>query len=153
MKHFKPIFLLVAFCSFALLSCKKDCLDHCTVTKKDIRLDGRQEVPARDTRAKGKAEVTYNKCDKTLTYSISWSNLTGVPTGAHIHGPAPRGQNASIKHDFFNLIPKTSSGTFTNSVKLDDTAIKEDSLLGGYYYFNFHSAKFPGGEIRGQIEF
>lgn len=36
---------------------------------------------------------------------------------------------------------------------VDGSAIKEDSLMAGMYYFNIHTAKYPGGEIRGQIEF
>ena len=45
------------------------------------------------------------------------------------------------------------SGTFTNSFMVDGVAVKEDSLLNGYYYMNFHTTTYPGGEIRGQIEF
>ena len=39
------------------------------------------------------------KCTKILTYTVSWTNLTGIPTGAHIHGTAARGLNAGIKHE------------------------------------------------------
>ena len=88
-----------------------------------------------------------------LDFTITWHNLTGIPTGAHIHGTAPRGVNAGVKVDYFSLIPKTVSGTFTHSVLVDEIAVKSDSLLAGFYYFNFHTPKFPGGEIRGQIEF
>ena len=46
-----------------------------------------------------------------------------------------------------------TSGSFTDSVKVDGSAIKEDSLLSGLYYINIHTPKNPGGEIRGQITF
>ena len=153
MKTFKNIFLFVAICSFTLFACKKHCHDECVKTKKGLQITGKQEVPPKETDAHGTADVSYDKCTKILTYTVSWTKLTGIPTGAHIHGTAPRGVNAGIKHDFFALIPKTISGTFSNSVNVDGIAIKEDSLLLGYYYFNFHTPKFPGGEIRGQIEF
>ena len=110
-------------------------------------------MPVKDTPAKGKMDITYNKKTKVLTYSLSWSGLTGNIIGSHIHGTAPRGVNAGIKHDFTALIPKTTSGTFSNSVVVDEVAIKEDSLLLGYYYINIHTPMNPGGEIRGQIEF
>ncbi len=157
MKTFNNIFLFVAICSFTLFGCKKqhckDDDDNCVKIKNGIALTGAQEVPPKETDAHGTAKISYNKCDKVLTYTISWTHLTGEPIGSHIHGTAPKGVNAPIKHDFTTLIPKTTSGTFTNSVNVDGIAIKEDSLLAGYYYFNIHTPKFPGGEIRGQIEF
>ena len=70
-----------------------------------------------------------------------------------MHGTALRGANAGIKHDFFGSIPKTPTGTYSGSVLVDGTAINETDLLNGLYYFNFHTALNPGGEIRGQIEF
>jgi len=68
-------------------------------------------------------------------------------------GEAPQGVNAAIKHDFTSLLPKAISGTFSNSVLVDEVAIKEAGLLAGLYYVNIHTPTFPGGEIRGQIEF
>lgn len=153
MKTLNKIFLFVAISSFTLFACKKNCDDHCVKVKKGIKITGDQEVPPKITDAWGTADVSYNKCSKVFNFTISWNNLSGEPTGAHIHGPAPRGVNAGIKVDYFSLIPKTVSGTFTHSVMVDEIALKSDSLLAGFYYFNFHTPKFPGGEIRGQIEF
>ncbi|MBC7828070.1 MAG: CHRD domain-containing protein [Chitinophagaceae bacterium] len=119
----------------------------------NLPMSGLQEVPQRETRASGSIDARYHKESKTLSYTVKWTELTGNPVGAHIHGVAPRGVNAGIKHDFFAIFPKTASGTFTNSVVVDGVAIKEDSLVKGFYYFNIHTPKFPGGEIRGQLEF
>jgi Cu/Zn superoxide dismutase len=123
------------------------------VSRKGLPIDVMQEVPAKATGAMGTADVSYNKTTKILSYYITWKNLTAMPTGAHIHGPAPKGTNAGIKHDFFSLIPKTLAGSFSNSVLVDGTAINETDLLNGMYYFNIHNIIYPGGEIRGQIEF
>ena len=112
-----------------------------------------QEVPANNSSASGTADVTYNKDTKMLTYTLNWSGLTDKPTMAHIHGTAPRGANAGVKHDLTNVLKKETSGSFTDSVKVDGSAIKEDSLLSGFYYFNVHTPAHPGGEIRAQIEF
>lgn len=112
-----------------------------------------QEVPATKSSAHGTMDVSYNKCDKMLTFTLKWENLTGDPVGSHIHGPAAKGVNAPVKYNFTSLLPKTTSGTFTDSAKVDGMAIKEDSLLAGYYYINIHTSMYPGGEIRGQIEF
>lgn len=144
--------LSLTISSLVLLgACQKK--DEGVVTKKALPLSGAQEVPVKTTEASGKVDVSYNKSNHMLTYTVSWSMLTGTPTGSHIHGTAPRGVNAGIKHDFFSLFPKTTSGTFTNSVLIDGVAIKEDSLLNGFYYMNIHTAMNPGGEIRGQLEF
>ncbi|MEJ7736522.1 MAG: CHRD domain-containing protein [Chitinophagaceae bacterium] len=144
--------LSVMFSLIVFSACNKD-KEKDKEVKTKVELTGAQEVPVKTTPAKGTADVSYNKTTRLLTYTINWSALTGMPTGSHIHGPVPRGVNAPIKHDFFALFPKTTSGTFTNAVMVDGVALKEDSLLKGFYYFNIHTPMNPGGEIRGQIEF
>ena len=153
MKSLKHFFVLLAIGSITLTACKKDCEDHCVKTKKGLKISPAQEVPMRESNGYGTLDVSYNKCTKVLNYKINWSGLTGPIQGSHIHGTAARGVNAPVKHDFTSLISKTTSGTFSNSVTVDGIAIKEDSLLKGFYYVNLHTPKFPGGEIRGQIEF
>ena len=123
-----------------------------TTMTKSLQLTSAQEVPANDSKGSGTADVTYNKDTKTLTYTISYSGLTGNATMAHIHGTAPKGQNAGVKKDLTDVLKKSASGSFTDSVKIGDN-IQEDSLLSGMYYFNIHTKKNPGGEIRAQIEF
>lgn len=116
-------------------------------------MSGIQEFPQKLIQSSGSADVSYNKNTKLLSYYITWNGLAGEPSGAHIHCPAARGSNASVIHDFFSLIPATASGSFSNSVVVDGVTLKEADLLNGLYYFNFHNSSFPGGEIRGQIEF
>jgi hypothetical protein len=123
------------------------------MTKTEFPMKPDQEVPPNNSSASGTADVTYNKDTKMLTYTLTWSGLTGNATMAHIHGTAPRGANAGVKHDLTNVLKKETSGSFTDSVKIDASDIKEDSLLSGFYYFNIHTPANPGGEIRGQIEF
>ena len=123
------------------------------VSKMGITLSPAQEVPAKQSPATGSVDVVYNKTTKTLGFTLVWNNLTDIPTGAHIHGPAAAGTNASIQADFFTLIPKTTSGSFSYSVAVDGVKIVEADLLAGKYYFNMHTPSNPGGEIRGQIVF
>ena len=122
------------------------------VMTKTIQLSASEEVPANNSTGTGTADVSYNKDTKTLTYSVNYSGITGDATMAHIHGTAARGSNAGVAHDLTGVLKKAASGSFTDSVKIGDK-IKEDSLLTGFYYFNVHTKKNPGGEIRGQIEF
>lgn len=151
MKNFKNFFVVIAICSISLFACKKH--DDCVMMKKGLPMSGSQDVPAVKSAAYGTMDVSYNKCDQMLKFTITWKNLTADPIGSHIHGPAAEGANAPVVYAFTDLIPKTTSGTFTNSVKVDGMAIKEDSLLAGYYYINIHTPMHPGGEIRGQIQF
>jgi hypothetical protein len=123
------------------------------MTKTGLPMGPDQEVPPNKSHASGTADVTYNKDTKMLVYTLNWKGLTGIPTMAHIHGTAPRGTNAGVMHDLSNVLKKAISGSFTDSVKIDASGIKEDSLLSGFYYFNIHTPKNPGGEIRGQIVF
>lgn len=159
LKRFNLLFLLAFLpaLSGCDIVCKfADCNfepEPTVISKKGLPLSGSQEVPVRDTPASGTMDVAYNKETKTLTYKITWSSLTGDPVGSHIHGPAPRGENAGIKHDFTALLPKTTSGTLTNSVVVDNVTLNESDLLAGLYYVNIHTPTYPGGEIRGQIEF
>lgn len=123
-----------------------------TTMTKSLQLTSAQEVPANNSKGSGTAEVTYNKDSKMLSYTVNYSGLTGDATMAHIHGTAPKGQNAGVKKDLTDVLKKSASGSFSDSVKIGDN-IKEDSLLSGMYYFNIHTKKNPGGEIRAQIEF
>ena len=120
--------------------------------KATLQLKSDQEVPANNSSGSGTADVTYNKDSKMLTYTINFNGLTGKATMAHIHGTAPKGTNAGVKHDLTSVLPKETSGSFTDSVKIDASDIKEDSLLNGFYYFNIHTPANPGGEIRAQID-
>ena len=162
MKALKSLAALMVLSS-VLVGCEKwkDLIHH-HKDKKDekkvyvaenLPMSGLQENPQRETLALGWFDARYEKESKMLSFTVKWQDLTGIPTGAHVHGPAARGVNAGIKWDFFSIFPKTVSGTFTNSTVVDGVAIKEDSLIMGYYYLNIHTAKYPGGEIRGQLEF
>jgi Cu/Zn superoxide dismutase len=148
------LFLATALVCMGFVACDKDDDDNNNIVeKRGLALSGNQEVPMRTTPATGTMDVSYNKTSRTLSFTVNWQNLTTAPVGSHIHGPAAKGVNAGVKFDFTTPLPKTASGTYNGSVVVDGTAIKEDSLLNGFYYVNIHTTTYPGGEIRGQIEF
>lgn len=153
MKPFKHFFLTVAASSLILSACQKGDHHKDVITRQNLPVSGLQEVPQRDTKAYGSLDVCYNKKTKLLTFRVKWTGLTGNPVGSHIHGEAAKGVNAGIKFDFTAPLPKTTSGSYTGSVIVDEVAIKEAGLLAGLYYVNIHTPAFPGGEIRGQVEF
>ena len=136
--------LIVAFAS-----CKQD-LNTTIISKKDVVLDGSQEVPAKSSAANGTMDLAYNRTTRTLTYTVKWNSLTGNPVGMHIHGSAGAGANAAIVQNFSGY-PLTQSGTFTGTFFVDGVSVKEEDFLRGGYYLNIHTPLNPGGEIRGQI--
>jgi CHRD domain len=105
-------------------------------------LKGSKEVPATDSSATGKANITYDDKSKKLSWVVTYSGLTGDPTAAHFHGPAAAGKNAGPVVDISGDIKKGSA---------ELTADQAADLKAGKWYLNIHTEKFPDGEIRGQV--
>ncbi|HUQ65999.1 MAG TPA: CHRD domain-containing protein [Flavitalea sp.] len=144
--------MILALTSVIACNKKDDNKPQTVYTKSGLLITNSQEVSATPSDASGTMNVSYDKTTKMLTLSATWANLSSDPVAAHIHGPAPRGQNAGVKVDFHDNV-STASGTFNRIITVDESSIKEDSLLKGFYYLNIHTPANPGGEIRGQIEF
>lgn len=144
--------LAVATLLFVTSACTGDRLAEEIYTANNLPLSGLQEVPQRQTSGNGSMDVVYNKDQRTLSYTVRWNSLSGPVAQAHIHGTAPKGVNAGILQDWTSSIPKVISGTYSGSVLIDGVVFREEDLFLGRYYVNIHTATFPGGEIRGQIE-
>jgi len=147
---------------FGLSSCYKEAEQKKTVNyeKKGIILSGAQETPATPSTALGTMDVFYSKETRTLTYTVSWSGLTGSVAAMHIHGLAPLGYIAGVVQTFSTSAIvrcptslNTSCGTYSGSLLADGVVVKEEDILNGVYYVNIHTATYGGGEIRGQIRF
>jgi len=107
-------------------------------------LKGSSEMPPTESNAKGKAEVTYDDSTKTLRWTISYWGLTGSATAAHLHGPAGEGENAGVMITISPL-PSPMKGA---AILTED---QSKALVSGNMYINVHTAKYPDGEIRGQL--
>ena len=106
------------------------------------------EVPSNGSSATGTLTGTYNPSTYKVSYTVTWTGLTGAPTGMHFHGPAAVTENAAV----LVAIPgytATTAGSYTGMA--DFTAGQGTNLTEGKVYVNIHSATYPGGEIRGQI--
>ena len=109
-------------------------------------LSGAQEVPPVASAGTGSGTATYDPATKRLTWSMTWSNLSGPATMAHFHGPAAPGANAGVALPIGAAgmaSPVSGQATLTDAQAAD--------LLAGRWYMNIHSATAPGGEIRGQV--
>ena len=95
--------------------------------------------------ASGTLEATFDTDTLLLSWTVSFSGLTGPAVAAHFHGPAGIGENAGV------LIPL--SGDLSAPVAGEATLSQEIAaqLLEGLLYLNIHTGANPGGEIRGHL--
>src|ERR1700722_17339422 len=61
-----------------------------------VALTGAQQVPPVTTAGSGAAALTYDPTSRVVTWSVTFSGLSGPPTMAHFHGPAAAGANAPV---------------------------------------------------------
>jgi hypothetical protein len=113
-------------------------------------LSGGGEAPPNTSPGKAHLEATLDTDTNALTWTVTYSGLTGTPIGAHFHGPVsyigltPEG-DAPIQVGTTGSLASPFKGTAT----IDETQKKD--LKGGRWYFNIHTPAFPSGEIRGPV--
>ncbi len=114
----------------------------------EVLLDASQVVPPNQSAGTGTGTLAQK--GKRIHVSLSWEGLSGPITGAHIHGPAGRGENAGI---VFDIVPGSRPAGSRGPLEATfDLKAEERSLLvEGRLYADIHTALNPGGEIRGQI--
>jgi len=143
------------------------------------RLTGYEEVPAVSTAAEGRFRAQVRADGDQITYRLRWEDLEGTVTQSHIHfgqfsvngaiqvflcsnlGNGPAGTQ--------ECPDDTSSGSIEGTIEPDDVVGQTPPPAGqgiapgefdelvrairaGVTYVNVHSDKFPGGEIRAQLE-
>lgn len=90
------------------------------------------------------AGLTKKAAGGTLAWRLTFHGLTGGAIAAHVHMGRP-GKAGPVA---VALCGPCRSGQ-RGSAKINARTVK--ALLGGTAYVNVHTAKNPGGEIRGQI--
>ena len=142
-----------------------------------------EEVPALSSPARGRFKATVDAENQTISYELSYDGLEAPATQAHIHvgqrrvnggvsvflcGNAPAVPPAAVPQPpACPPAPATISGVLTAANIIgptaqgieptSDTVNEFDELVAllrqELAYVNVHSARFPGGEIRGQVRF
>ena len=109
-------------------------------------LSGASETPPNTTTGTGQVSATLDTTSKVLSYTVTYSGLTGPPIMAHFHGPAGPGVSAPP----VVAVPKSAlASPMAGTATLTDGQISD--LEAGKWYFNIHTAAIPGGEVRGQV--
>lgn len=110
----------------------------------NLQLSGAKEVPPNDSAATGTGVVTIDPVSRQFTATVTTTGIAG--TAAHIH----EGIATDTGPVVFPMteVPR-GSGIWRVAGQLSEAQLI--ALLAERYYINVHSARFPGGEIRGQI--
>ncbi|MGE5861655.1 MAG: CHRD domain-containing protein [Ignavibacteria bacterium] len=111
------------------------------------KLDGSQEAPNPvSTPATGTAWAVLGPDMTTLTFHLTYAQLDSTFTNAHFHLGAA-GVGGGVIHGIASdFVGNTASGVWTD---IPDSILTK--LFKQEIYLNIHSAKHPGGEIRGQL--
>ena len=156
----KKLALMGSFLLVAVMGCKDD--DNSITDpiplpdlKVSTTLSGANEVPANSSTATGSVNGTVNQETGILSLNIMYSDSAASdstsadslfsPTAWHIHKGAADTTGAVV----INL-----GTTFSTPFAFKDTLSEQQlaDLKAGMYYVNIHTAKFPNGEIRGQLK-
>jgi len=156
----KKLALMGSFLLVAVMGCKDD--DNSITDpiplpdlKVSTTLSGANEVPANSSTATGSVNGTVNQETGILSLNIMYSDSAASdstsadslfsPTAWHIHKGAADTTGAVV----INL-----GTTFSTPFAFKDTLSEQQlaDLKAGLYYVNIHTAKFPNGEIRGQLK-
>ena len=115
------------------------------MVKLSATLSGTSEKPKpTPSTATGAFAGELNTTTRVLSYTVTYQGLT--PTMGHLHKITKADGTGGVDVGFTSV---TSPITGTTPALAQS---KVDSMLGGYYYVNLHSAQYPGGEIRGDIK-
>lgn len=129
-----------------MISCKDD--EDEILEANSLPVRGTQQVPTNNSTATGTIDAKFNKSTNVLSYTVTWNNLTGAHEGMHFHKGA-RGANGGVVKNIQSS--GSATGSITESWTVPDslqTTLEQNGL-----YINIHTDAYPGGEIRGQIEF
>jgi CHRD domain-containing protein len=134
----------------------------------DARLSGDNEVPPISTEGAARLRVTLNKDETELSFELTFQNLSANPAAAHIHF-GPRSVNGGVMVFFCGggsqpACPAATSGSVTGTItaanvvgpaaqgiEAGNLAKVVQALRDDLAYANIHTANFPAGEIRGQV--
>lgn len=108
-------------------------------------LSASQVVPPADSAAQGELVAVLNRSTGLLQWKLSFSQLSGPVRGAAFHSPAMDGEMAApVLAIGRNVVsPYEGRAVLTRRQRSD--------LLAGQWYVKLSTARWPEGELRGQL--
>jgi hypothetical protein len=111
-------------------------------------LTGREATPPADSPARGELVAVLNRNTGLFRWKLTYSGLSGPVSarGAHFHGPAASGEEAPsiLPAGGQKIVSPYEGRAYLLSAQID-------ALLAGRWYINLRTARFPDGELRGQL--
>jgi hypothetical protein len=114
-------------------------------------INASQEVPANSSAATGSAILLYDINANTFDLFVTISNLTNTVTLSHIHEGAVGVAGGVVTNLGAEAVYSRNGTTVTGTFRNVTHGGNKLTLLQNGAYVNFHSAQFPGGEVRGQL--
>lgn len=111
---------------------------------KEIMFGAKLDATQDHAKSRGTGTFTATLTGTKLSWHLSFKRLTGAATAAHIHLGA-KGKSGNVLIALCGPCKATEMGT----VRLNAMQLRDVTKLATYV--NVHSAKYPNGEIRGQI--
>jgi len=138
-----------------------------------VDLSGDNENPPAATPGNGSAVIDLDTVTRLMTIDVTFADLLGTTTAAHIHCCAAPPTNVMVATqvpNFAGFPLGVSSGSYLNTFDMTlassynpafitahggtvDSAFADllAAMLAGETYLNIHTTRFPGGEIRGTL--
>ena len=138
--------LLVFSC--AVISCNEELADNKPYTLSGDA-SGSQVVPSVAATGSGTLSGTYNPRSRVLTYSSSWSGLTGPPSSGGFYNGASGTAGPAVGDPFAIAGGLYTTGSANGAMVLSDEQVTQ--LISGNWYYTYKTVANPGGEVRGQV--
>jgi CHRD domain len=156
----------------ALIATMAAAAGHGRATHFSARLGGYQQVPSISTRGRGTFEARLSSNGRSIRWQLTYQRMSARVQQAHIHFAQPHVNGGISVTLCMNGEPSVNPappcprrhGTLTGRIRAVDVigpaaqGIRPDdfgallrAMRAGGTYVNVHSARFPDGEIRGQI--
>lgn len=154
-QQLKKTFLIAAVgvtMTSLFISCKKD-NDNNTPDNRPYSVSGTanssQMVPTGTGTGTANFSGTYNPATRMMTYTSTWTGLSGGPSSAGFYSGATGTTGTQAGMPWTIGAGSTGTGTTTGSMILSEAEATQ--MTNGNWYYSYGTTTKPGGEVRGQL--